>query len=41
MKELREFWNDLDRNERLDALGMAVVGIGGYFWIVLLSAIFG
>lgn len=41
MKELREFWNDLDRREKLDALGMAIIGVGSYFCIVLASAMFG
>lgn len=38
---MKEFWNDLERKEKLDALGMVLTGIGGYFAIVLISGICG
>lgn len=38
---MKEFWNDLDRKEKIDALGLVVTSIGGYFAIVLISGIFG
>lgn len=41
MKEIREFWNEMDREERIDAIGSIAAWGGMLFICFMISVMFG